>query len=91
MSDFISHAVSLLWVKLSYGILLRLCMESSASELFIRRCIWLKFIGKGCSIFFPVLMLRYLVLQDIKYCMVPTLAAQQQNFRYVLMLVCFSA
>ena len=26
-----------------------------------------KFIGKGRSIFFPVLMLRYLVLQDIKY------------------------
>ena len=26
-----------------------------------------KFIGKGCSIFFRVLMLRYLVLQDIKH------------------------
>ena len=26
-----------------------------------------KFIGKGYSIFFQVLMLRYLVLQDIKY------------------------
>ena len=28
---------------------------------------WVKFIGKGCLIFFRVLMLRYLVLQDIKY------------------------
>ena len=26
-----------------------------------------KFIGKGCSIFFQVLMLCYLVLRDIKY------------------------
>ena len=34
-----------------------------------------KFIGKGCSIFFRVFMLRYLVLQDIMY----YLAAQQQN------------
>ena len=37
-------------------------------------------IGKGCLIFFQVLTLRYLVLQDKKYPMVPAyLATQQQN------------
>ena len=61
-----------------------------------------KFIGKGFSIVFSrVLMLRYfIVLQDIKYCIRPGFvwylpAAQQLNkvinFRFVLMLVCFSA
>ena len=35
------------------------CMESRASKLFIKRCISsLKFIGKGCSISFRVLILH---------------------------------
>ena len=47
-----------------------------------------KFIGKGCSIFFRVLMLRYLVLQDIRVLKYSSrihmvyLAAQQQNKLY---------
>ena len=58
-----------------------------------------KFIGKGCSIFFRVLMLRYLVLKDISTkVFVPdsyglpgrTTTEQLYNFRVVLMLVCFS-
>ena len=61
-----------------------------------------KFLGKGFSILFSrVLMLRsFIVRQDIKYCIRPGfvwyLPATQQlnkviNFRFVLMLVCFSA
>ena len=46
-------------------------------------------IGKGCSIFFQVLTLRYLVLQDEKYPMVPTyLATQQQNKLNIQFPVC---
>ena len=61
-----------------------------------------KFIGKGFStVFSQVLMLSYfIVLLHIKYCIRPGFvwylpAAQQRNkvinFRFVLMLVCFSA
>ena len=32
---------AILWVKLCCGISLRICMESSVSKLFIKRCIWL--------------------------------------------------
>ena len=43
------------------------CVESRAF-IAVRETVHLvKFIGKGRSIFFPVLMLRYLVVQDIKY------------------------
>ena len=48
------------------------CVESRASKLFMKRCIRLNFKGKGFSTFFSrVLILRYLVLQDIKYCIRP--------------------
>ena len=45
MSDFIPNAVSLLRVKLCYNFTKK-CMESTASKLFIKRCIWLKLEAK---------------------------------------------
>ena len=46
--------------------------ESNTSKLFMKRCIRLIFWVKVSQFFFSrVLMLRYLVLQDIKYCIRP--------------------
>ena len=71
------------------------CMESRASKLFAERCIWFNLYAKVAQFFFRVLILRYLVLQDIKYCMVPTWPHKKKtnlyNFRFVLMLAWFSA
>ena len=41
-------------------------VESRASELCMKRCIWLNLLAKVAQCSFRVLMLRYLVLQDIK-------------------------
>ena len=47
-------------------------VESNTSKLFMKRCIRLIFWVKVSQFFFSrVLMLRYLVLQDIKYCIRP--------------------
>ena len=61
---------------------------------------FVKFIGKGCLIFVRVLMLRYIVQQDIKYYSIRpgfiwstwphNNRTKLYNFRFVLMLVCFS-
>ena len=48
-----------------------------------------KFIGRGCSIFFRERISSYLVLQDIKNCMVPTWPHNDRtnlySFKFVLM------
>ena len=55
--------------------------------LFIKRCIWLNSrIGKGCSIFFRVLKVRYLVPQDIV--LYGTYLAAQQQYRLIQFPVC---
>ena len=54
-------------------------MESRAAKLFMKRCIWLNLKAK-VALFFSSAYITLLSTKDIKYCMVPTyLAAQQQN------------
>ena len=65
-------------MKLSYGTLL--IHEEYGFQVVHKMVLWLNLEAKVAQLFFRVLMLRNLVLQDIKYCKVPMyLAAQQQN------------
>ena len=95
MSDFISYAESLSYVAAFYW---DMCREQDVKA--VNKTVHLvTLIGKGCLIFLCLLMLRYLVLQDIKYCirMVSTWPQNNRtsltyNFRFLLlMLVCLSA
>ena len=53
------------------------CMESTASKLFIKRCIWLHLWAKVAQ-FFIVLILRYLELQDI----LPSRTTTEQTYKF---------
>ena len=56
------------WFYFLCGVFVILWVKGEQGFIAVHETVHLdKFIGKGCSIYFRVLMLRYLVLQDIKY------------------------
>ena len=99
MSDFISHALSLLWVKLCYGILLRNVGEQGFKAVHKTVHLITGIYRQRLLNFFSSAHITLISTKDMKYCMVPirtSQAAQQQknkcNFGwFVLILSRFSA
>ena len=64
-------------------------MESRASKLFIKRCIWLNKQAKVAQFFFSSAYITLLITTGYKV-LYGTYLAAHYTYRFVLMLVCFS-
>ena len=79
---FIVKSNKIQLVSIIYILIINVCQDNvkHGKQLCRKTVHFVKFIGKGCSIFVSSAYITLLSTKDIKYCMLPTyLAVQQQN------------